>query len=78
MVSHAVSLLLALLAVTQKSWDNLLSQNINASQMMCELMGVWTGQAVMSLEGLGLTQMSPKGVLGVPRVICKMIDRGLT
>ena len=35
MVSHAVSLLLALSAVTQKSWGNLLSQNINASQMIC-------------------------------------------
>ena len=28
--------------------------------------------------GLGLTRMSPEGVLGVPRVICRTIDRGLT
>ena len=32
----------------------------------------------MSSGGSGLTQMSPEGVLGVPRVICRTIDRELT
>ena len=47
-------------------------------EVECKLMGGWTGQTVMSLGGLSLTRMSPEGVLGVPRVICRMIDRGLT
>ena len=48
------------------------------NEVECELMGGWTGQTVMSSGGLGLTRMSPEDVLGVPRVICRMIDRGLT
>ena len=48
------------------------------NKIECELMGGWIEQTVMSLGGSGLTRMSSEGVLGVPRVICRTIDRGLT